>query len=163
MNSRALPVFAILLLAAAAARADHWTAVASTGTVDESAAGIFEMTGPSLGYLGGSPSLNRITARYNVTNTAGQELPPWTTLELGYFDAAPGSSVNARLVRVKPCTGTETTLCTAFSVDSPSPTCVTCTIPTGTLDFANYLYYVEVSITRNSTTQRPQAITLRVY
>lgn len=157
-----------------------WTAVASTGTVDESSLGIFAF-GPPLpgypanvstaGYLPGTASLAPITLRYNVTNTfdnnANPNQPGWQILELT-STAPQGTDVRATLYRVRPCTGEQERICTAINLNQPSPTnCVRCQFPTtlGPIDFGVYQYYVEV-ILRRSTPEpltSPAAHGLRIY
>lgn len=141
-----------------------WTAVASTGTIDESALGIFSFGTTNLGYLGTSPSMAPIVARYNVTNLAGGGMnPPWNTLELGYLDTNTGGQVTATLFRVNPCTGSRVALCTVTSVDNPTgPTCRSCSFTAG-VNFQAFLYYVEVTITRLTPSASPQANTLRIF
>ena len=69
-----------------------WTAVGSTGAVDEMSLGIFGTSGPNLGFRGGQGA--QIVARYNVTNTYDNNgiptMPGWKTLELG--STTPGNS-----------------------------------------------------------------------
>lgn len=156
---------ALLFLASLplAAQTGTWTAVASTGALDESAAGAYAVGGAVLGHTGGS--LTTLVARYNVTNTYGggsDDTPPWTRFELGYFDNSASGQVTARLYRVDPCTGAPLLICTVPSVDSTTPDCDTCTITAG-FDFSQYLYYVEVTISRTSSAATPTARTLRIY
>ena len=168
-----------------------WTAVASTGTVDESAfvggAPIFAF-GPQLfpaalyppsvtgaGYNPASASLSRIILRYNVTNTfetgpLGPTRPPWQFLELG-STAPQGSAVTATLFRVRPCNGAQAIICSVTNTNqalppppNPPGICKICQFTMGTIDFANELYYVEVVLSRNATTvPSPAAHTLRIF
>jgi len=165
---RALIVLAVAGIALAglplAAQTGTWTAVASTGVVDESAAGIYAFGSTNLGYNAGG-SVAPIVARYDVTNTFGGGLtdaPPWTRLELGYFDSSTLSQVRADLFRVDRCTGTQVLLCTVTSVDATAPTCGVCGITAG-FNFANFLYYVQVTVSRTSANVSPQAFTLRIF
>jgi hypothetical protein len=147
-----------------AAQTGMWTAVASTGVVDESATGIYAFGSTNLGY-NGAGSLATIVARYNVTNTLGggvSDNPGWTLLELGYFDNSPMSSVSATLFRVNPCTGAQALVCTVTSFDNAAATCNFCQFPPTTFNFAANLYYVEVKIGRSVNTVFPQALTLRI-
>lgn len=140
-----------------------WTAVASSGDIDETALGIFSVNGSSLQHRGAS--LTTIVSRYNVTNTFGgglTDLPPWSTLELGSFDSSPLGGVRAILYQVDPCSGNLVALCGVGSVDATAPTCQKCSF-TQQIDFSRYLYYVEVSIFRNDGTVFPSARTLRIY
>src|SRR3954454_18436552 len=91
-------VLALTLALPAAAQINPvWTAVASTGAIDESSAAIYAVNGATLGYLTGSPSLAKVVARYNVTNLDGTNNPLWSNLQLGFFDNSPASSVTATL------------------------------------------------------------------
>lgn len=149
-----------------------WTAVASTGTVDEAnytpvnfAFGGGPPGLPSLGFLGGAVQ-PPVVARYNVTNLAGFGNPPWTTLELGAIDTSPaaGNNVTARLIQVKPCSGLQVVLCTVVSLDNPAGNgvCKTCNF-TASIDFTQFLYYVEVTVSRTSNANNEQALTLRIF
>jgi hypothetical protein len=165
-----------------------WTAVASTGTVDESAfAGgmpIFAFGPPlppypptvtSVGYNPASNSLARIILRYNVTNTyetgpLGKNQPLWKVLELG-STAPPGSSVTATLFRVNPCNGEQERVCVVTNSNQPWPPttnspgiCLRCDFPVGSIDFEKALYYVEVMLSRAQIGgPSPAAHTLRIY
>jgi len=165
---RALILCAVAAVALAglplAAQTGTWTAVASTGVVDESAAGIYAFGSTNLGY-NGAGSVAPIVARYNVTNTFGggvSDTPAWNTLELGYFDASTLSTVRADLFRVDPCNGSQVLLCTVTSADFTAPTCGKCSFTAG-INFANFLYYVQVTVSRTSTAVSPQAFTLRIF
>ena len=141
-----------------------WTAVGSTGTVDEASLGFFGTAGPNLGFRGANGAL--IVARYNVTNTydnnAIPTAPGWATLELG--STTPGASVVlARLWQVDPCTGQQVQLCQAINnTDNAIPHCVTCTFAVP-IDFAQFVYYVEVDLQRNNMNQFPSVFSLRIY
>jgi hypothetical protein len=167
---KALIFFAVAAVAVSvtglplAAQTGTWTAVASTGVVDESATGIYAFGSTNLGY-NGAGSVAPIVARYNVTNTLGggvSDTPPWTLLELGFFDNNAGSAVSATLFRVNPCTGVPTAICTASSFDSAASTCNFCQFPPTTFNFAAALYYIELRISRNAVALNPQALTLRL-
>jgi hypothetical protein len=150
-----------LLAAPVASFAFHWTSLCSAGaTIDEDDVGLFQFNNGSLFFESGATGT--ILARYNVTNTTGDETPPYTTLELGYFDDGAGS-VQASLYEIDPCTGALVTVCSVTSTDSPTATCTTCTFPNTTFDFGTDLYYVRVIVTRTSTAVNPQAHTLRIY
>lgn len=150
-----------------------WTAVASTGAVDESAQSIFAFTDACVEY---KPALTApgvtgpIEVHYNVVNTFDNRNPPtvpgWTTFELG--SAAPaGSAVEAILFKVERCTGKQTELCrvrnTSPAGASLGAICKTCTFAAASLDFANNLYYAKVTLTRTTPNALPRACTLRVF
>ncbi|HEX3530095.1 MAG TPA: hypothetical protein VH988_23795 [Thermoanaerobaculia bacterium] len=161
-----LAVAAVLLTALPlAAQTGTWTAVASTGVVDESAVGIYAFGTTDLGYLAGSPSVAPIVARYNVTNTLGggvSDMPPWTILELGSINPSVSSSVTATLFQVDPCTGAQVPLCTVTSGLSTTGVCKTCQFAPN-INFASKLYYVQVTIARSSAGLQPRALTLRIH
>ncbi|HSG40099.1 MAG TPA: hypothetical protein VLE27_10720, partial [Thermoanaerobaculia bacterium] len=77
-------VFLFLAALPLSAQTGTWTAVGSTGIIDEASLGIFQFGTTNLTYNAGG-SLSPIIARYNVTNTwgASDDTPPWTTLEMG--------------------------------------------------------------------------------
>lgn len=152
-----------LLPLSLSAQTGTWTAVASTGAIDEASLGAYSTNGSFLQHAAGA--LAPVVARYNVTNTFGgglTDLPPWNTLELGYFDNAAGSTVTAVLFRVDPCTGTRVALCSIVSADSAVATCEKCMF-TQQINFANFLYYVEVTVQRNAANLTPSARTLRIF
>ena len=141
-----------------------WTAVGSTGVVDETSLGLYGTSGPNLGFRGANGNL--IVARYNVTNTYDNNpiptAPGWTKLELG--STTPGNSVvTARLWQVDPCTGQQVQLCQATNnTDNAIPHCVTCTFAVP-IDFALFVYYVEVDIQRPNGMVAPSMFALRIF
>jgi hypothetical protein len=149
-----------------------WTAVGSTGAVDESALNIFAFTDACVGYRPATTGAvtGAIEIRYNVTNTYDNRTPPtipgWTTLELGSM-VTTGSQVEAILYKVEKCTGNQSEVCRARNTPSPLPTpapvCKTCTFAANALDFANNLYYVKMTITRTTPNAQPRGCTLRIF
>lgn len=148
-----------------------WTALASTGAVDEISIPHFIFgigigaTPSAFGFNPASASL-RLQARYNVTNTydnnANPNVPGWTTLELGA--EAPGTStVTAFLYRIERCSAKFTTLCSVTVTNQAAPGCKVCSFPAGSVDFTQFLYLVDVRITRPNAQTRPYAHTLRIY
>jgi hypothetical protein len=163
---RALLSFAVAILFLAAlplsAQTGTWTAVASTGVVDNSAVGIYSFGTTDLTYL--TNSVRSIIARYNVTNTWGvTDTPPWSILEMGYLDPSTATSVQADLYQVEPCTGKQTLLCSVTSVDSTTPTCGKCEFHP-VFNFGTNLYYVQVTLTHAvATAPSPSLFTLRIF
>jgi len=145
-----------------AAQTGTWTAVASTGMVDNSSLSSFSNT--TVGFQHATGALGTIYARFNVTNTYGIDTPPWNTLDLGYYDNQPTGYVTALLFQVDPCTGVATILCTKTSVDlgTNGAGCVSCTF-TQQIDFSKYNYVVEVQVNRSATTAIPIARSLRIH
>jgi hypothetical protein len=138
-----------------------WTTVGSTGTVDEGTPQ-HDFANYSIGMSGLSTLL---TVRYNVTNTfhgsANPNLPGWQRLEMASF-APPGTSVTAQLYEVKSCSPSQLLICTAKNVSNNNP-CATCLInPNNPINFANNLYYVEVTMQRPGPNTLPRLFTLRL-
>ncbi|MFY9621287.1 MAG: hypothetical protein WAM70_02600 [Pyrinomonadaceae bacterium] len=140
-----------------------WTAVGSTGVVDEATFKNFAFGTTDIGFAAGATG-TVVVARYNVTNTfdnnANPNKPGWTTLEMG-SNAPLNTIIEARLYQVKTCDQQQTLICTARNRSMDNP-CAKCTIQ-GTIDFTNNLYYVEVTLNRNSpNNQAPRMYTLRL-
>lgn len=197
LNPTSIGLLAILLLAASSNRVANvgvanaaqeqshasamqiirpWTAVASTGAVDEASLNSYAfgtMLPTDFGFRPNVAAL-MVIARYNVTNTfdnnANPNIPNWHTLELG--GVAPlGSTVTAALFQVERCSGriipppggpANAPLCTAVMANIPAPSCRSCQFA-GPVDFATFLYFVEVRITRPSPNLQPRAFTLRIF
>jgi hypothetical protein len=165
----------------------RWTAVASTGTVDEDSLHLFDF-GSEAGISRAtfkSFSKDDLVIRYNVTNTFDNSgipnIPGWTIFELGY-SVTPGWQVVAKLIRVRRCDGLEEVIC---NVKSPMitggrvPICDTCKADSkGPIDFTDFLYYVELTMGEHGChdepgcdpacldphpTLWPEAYTLRIY
>jgi len=160
---------ALALLAAPAASFGQgpngvWTSVASSGaTIDESDLRIYAVDGPDLFFA--PNKAGTINARYNVVNTSnafGTQTPAWTTLEMGYTDAAAAGSVTAFLWEVDPCTGARVLLCSVTSLDNGTA-CNFCQFPNNSFNFLTNLYFVGVEVTRSSEAANPILHTLRIY
>ena len=141
-----------------------WTAVGSTGVVDEASLNTFAFGTTEIGFKPGATS-TKIVARYNVTNTfdnnANPNKPGWTTMEMG-SNAPINTIVRAQLFEVKACDQSRVLLCTDDNRSSDHP-CAKCTI-NGTIDFTSHLYYVEVTLDRISTSNSPPSMyTLRIF
>lgn len=145
-----------------AAQNGTWTAVASTGAIDDASLAAYSVGTVGLQHQPGF--LTAVIARYNVTNTFGggiDDTPPWNTLELGYFDNSNLGQVTATLIQVDPCTGVTTILCSKTSLDNGA-NCVSCLF-TQPIDFNRFNYVVEVVVSRSSANVTPIARTLRLH
>jgi hypothetical protein len=141
-----------------------WTAVGSTGVVDEASLTSYAMGNADIGFKPNAPS-NTIVARYNVTNTfdnnANPNQPGWHTLEMGSSGAL-NVIIQARLFELKACSAEPKLLCTAVN-RSNTNTCARCTF-NGPIDFTSNLYYVEVTLDRSAAPAAfPRVFTLRVF
>ncbi|MBL8150132.1 MAG: hypothetical protein JNN15_09420 [Blastocatellia bacterium] len=143
-----------------------WTAVASTGAIDDQSLTLFAFDAANLGF---KPKVaGTIVARYNVTNTCSHPdhtmIPGWTILEMG-STAPMNSVVMAQFYRVDKCTGKQTVLCTVANRSNPNKPgeCLCCSFPKEAVDFSKALYYVEVTLYSSGPTVKPLLHTLRIY
>jgi hypothetical protein len=141
-----------------------WTAVGSSGVVDESSLNVFAFGTADIAFRAGATA-TVVVARYNVTNTfdnnANPNRPGWTTLEMG-SNAPINTIIEAKLFEIKACGTDPVLLCTARNRSNDTP-CAKCTI-NSTIDFTNKLYFVEVTLNRNSANNAsPRMFTLRVF
>jgi hypothetical protein len=149
----------------ALAQTHDWTSIGGVGILDPKA-GSFKstFTGPTLRF--NSISTGDIIARYPVTNTYGSgtsKTPPWTTLWATFTDNSALGSVTTRLYQVDKCSANETLICTITSSNgSSSPQCASCNFSSSTFDFANNTYWVEVTMSRSSTTAAEEIHSLAV-
>ena len=152
-----IPLFALaalLVALPAAAQTYDWSSIGSTGVPDYPSTYKFTTAGPTLKFA--SFQTGTVLLRYPVTNTYGSatsKTPGWTTLLATFTDDSSSGSVQVRFVKVNKCDNTETQLCSITSTDGTStPVCDTCTFSSTDVDFANYYYYIEVTLTRSVTT-----------
>lgn len=141
-----------------------WTAVGSTGVVDEASTNFYAFGAADIGFRAGSPG-TIVVARYNVTNTfdnnANPNFPGWTTLEMG-SNAPINTIIEARLFQIKTCDTQPQLLCIARNRSNDFP-CARCAIPQP-IDFTGSLYYVEVVLDRtNAAASFPRMFTLRLF
>ncbi len=155
-----LALAAVALLAAPVPSfAHHWTSVCSTGAIDDADLNQYAVGTASLSFFSGVTGT--ITARYNVTNTSQNvNIPPWTTLQMGYLDNSASSAITATLYQVSRCTGTVTSIASVTSTDSASIHCSSDTFPANTINFGVNNYVIVVVMTRSVTTVFPAAYTL---
>lgn len=149
-----------LLMAPIAAQAQPWTGAGGAGVVDESALGIYQADEATIRYNTSGSTLP-IQVYYNVTDTTGTGNPPWTTLELRYYDIYPDSYVGAQLIRL--ANGTKSTLINCTSFDSTTGT-VLCPLGSRTIDFnSGNIYAIVITISRSSTSSTPIFRGVRLY
>lgn len=149
-----------MLAIVSGAQAQMYTEIGGTGTVT-SGGFAYNVTGSAI-IINGSGNETRIV--YNVTNPRDISSPSWTTLEILAVDGGSFSTTNARLVRVPRTTGSpESTLCSLISGPGTTPMTYSCTFSSSLIDFANYYYYVRVSLLRNSLSEFPAIYGVRVY
>ena len=147
-------IFIALLLTAAPLFAQTYDGSAVGATAVTAPNGLFltTATGPTIKFR--SFSTGTVVMRYNVTNTYGSgtsKTPPWTTLWSSFTDDSSLASVTVKLFQVDKCSNTETQICSITSTDGSLPQCDSCAFASNTFDFANNSYYVEVTLSRSST------------
>jgi hypothetical protein len=141
-----------------------WTAIGSTGIVDETSANAYAFGTADIGFRAGTPA-TLLVARYNVTNTFDNNpdpnFPGWTTLEMG-SNAPINTMIEARLFELKTCSTQPQLLCIARNRSNDFP-CARCAIPQP-VDFTSNLYYVEVVLDRTAAAASlPRMFTLRIF
>lgn len=153
--------FALAALLAAlpvAAQTYDWSSTGSTGIYDYPSMYKYTTTGPTVKFA--NFQSGTVLFRYPVTNTYGSStstIPGWTTLHSTFTDDGSNASVTTKLFRVDKCDYSETQLCSISSSDGAnSPVCDTCNFNSTDIDFANYYYYVEVTLTRSTTSANAQ-------
>jgi hypothetical protein len=156
--TRFLAFAALLAALPAAAQTLDWSSTGSTGVFDYPSTYKFTTTGPTVKFI--SIQTGTILFRYPVTNTFGSSsstIPGWTTLHATFTDDSSNGSVTTKLFRVDKCDFTETQLCSITSTDGANtPVCDSCTFNSTDVDFANYYYYVEVTLARTATSANAQ-------
>ena len=148
---------------AAGSQAQMYSQIGSTGTVISG--GFFYNVQGNAIFKDGGETETRIV--YNVTNPRDLSgSPAWTTLQILAVDGGPFSTAGARLIRIPRTTGSPaSTLCNVISGpgDSTVPMVYSCTFSSSLIDFANYYYYVSVSLARFSSSEFPAIYGIRVF
>jgi hypothetical protein len=141
-----------------------WTAVGSTGAVDDGSLQNFGFFEPFASYRPGSMSVDPLVFRYNVTNPGHDTpVPGWMNLYLSSWVQAAGSAVGATLIRVDRCTGEVTPICTTVNSQiTEKPICTWCSFAATDINFDEYLYYVRVQLDRADQPDPPRAYSVRL-
>ena len=156
-----LAMIAAVLIAPAAVGAQPWIGAPGAGGMDEQSLGIYRADTGLLGY--NTSSTAAIVTRYTVTDTSGTGTPPWTTLELQYFDNSPNSVVSAYLYRYT-ATGPLNVVTSCTSTDAPAITSLACSLMGHSVNFnAGNIYTLVVTISRTSTSVTPYFTGVRIY
>jgi hypothetical protein len=155
---RFLALAALLVALPLSAQTYDWSSTGSTGNFDYVSTYKYSTTGPTVKF--GPFQSGPISFRYPVTNTystGSGSIPGWTTLHATFTDDSASGSVTITLYRVNKCDFSETQLCSITSSDGANaPVCDTCTFNSTDIDFANYYYYVLVTLSRSNTTANEQ-------
>ena len=108
---------ALTLLFPFAASAVDWTAVGSTGAMDEGSLAVYATNDAALFFASGTTG--NIISYFNVVNNSGTDTPPWTTLDLTSKDGSANGNVTAVLYRVPKCSGSAIAVRSALAVGRP--------------------------------------------
>lgn len=145
---------ALFLFAAVPASAQYWGVPGSVGIIDEGSTSLYEFTGAALKFRSGQTGT--IVARYPITSNVSSN-PAWTTLAIAYSN--PGLTV--RVIELSHCLGFEDEIASTTITSGDPNSCAGLNI-SHTWDFANYSYYVEVSLTRSTTSGDPRLLHLNL-
>jgi len=144
------PLLAILLFTAIPALADTWGTAGSTGFIDESSTSLYEVNDATLRFKSGQTGT--IVARYPIHGSA-LDNPLWQTLVFTYG----GPGVSVKLVSVLSCGGGTETLATwGPSESNSSSVCQNIDVSGVFWDTYGISYYLEVTLTRSTTSTNPQ-------
>jgi hypothetical protein len=149
---------ALLMAHPAAAQSYDWSNTGSTGNFLNNSFFNATATGPTLKFK--SVFTGTIVKRYLVTNTFGSStssIPGWTTLRAAFTDDSANGSVVIKLFKIAKCDNTETQLCEIDSSDASGVQCESCALASSSdVDFANFSYWVEVTLSRTATSANEQ-------
>lgn len=156
---------AALLAVSSSAGAQVWTAVASTGAIEDASLGNYFAGAASLAFRSGATGT--VGANFNVTNPKDtSSSPSWTTLEFTARNpgGSPATFAQAVLYRVPRGSGSVAgSLCIALAPATGAISTTTCTFSSSLVDFTNYYYFVRVLLSRDSTASTVAAYEIRVF
>lgn len=141
---------ALLILSAVPASAQFWSVPGSVGVIDEASSSLYEFSNTTLKFKSGQTGT--IVARYPIYSPVSAN-PGWVNLGIGY--SGPGVTVkiysSPHCLQFQstegtfgPSTTTESNVCDPLSTSSIS------------WDFESNSYWVEVTLTRSTTSTNPQ-------
>jgi len=144
-----LAAAALFLLASLPASAQLWGQAGSTGIIDEASAALYEFSGPTLRFKAGA--VGTIVARYPIESDISN--PGWASMSISY--AGPG--VTVRVLEVNQCSAAEVLVTSFNNPNSPEVTiCIGHIFGGWPWNFAQHVYYLEVTLTRATTATNPQ-------
>lgn len=155
--------FTAMLAISSSAGAQMWTAVASTGAIEDTSLGTYYAASSSLAFRAGATGT--VGALYNVTNPKDSGSPAWTTMEFTAKNpgGSPATFAQAVLYRVPRGTASgASSVCIAIAPVSGPATTTPCWLSSA-MDFANYRYFVRVLLGRDSTANIVSAFEIRIY
>lgn len=154
---------AALLAVSSQASAQMWTAVASTGAVEDSSLATYYAASSSLAFRAGATGT--VAANYNVTNPKDVGNPAWTTMEFTARNPGGSPATFAQAILYRAPRGTSSSassVCIAIAPVAIVST-TTCTFSSSMIDFNNYRYFVRVLLGRDSTATVVAAYEIRIF
>jgi hypothetical protein len=139
---------ALCIFSAVPASAQSWGQPGSTGIVDEASLTLYEVNNATLKFK--STQTGTIVARYPLGGVSVAE-PDWSEWELSYS----GPGVSAKLMKVYACGGYVEQVA-SFGPTTIDNTCDGVDVSSVYWDIEYNSYYVEVTLTRSSTSTNPQ-------
>jgi hypothetical protein len=152
----------------ASAQVDPWTAVGTTGTVDEEDLSIVDMVGTATVQVKSTAPLpSTVDIRYNIVAVEGVFSPSeGISMQVRFRDNGTGGRVVARLRQISFSTGAITTLLVLDSDTFPASngfqTRSVSTCGGNVFNFLNNAYYIDLTITKFNTTGAPALQLLQV-
>ena len=140
---------ALFLFMAVPASAQYWGVPGSAGDIDDASQSLFDTDGPTLKFKTGQTGT--IIARYPVYSPVSAN-PGWTDVAVNYT----GAGVSVKLIGLLYCNKFTSQIASETLNAGESNSCEGLSIPANTLDFSQWTYYVEVTLTRGSTSTDPQ-------
>lgn len=144
-----LAAAALFIVLALPASAQYWGVPGSAGDIDDASQSLFDTDGPTLKFKTGQTGT--IVARYPVYSPVSAN-PGWTDVAVNYT----GSGISVKLIALVYCNKFTNIISSETLPSGESNTCEGVSIPSGTLDFSQETYYVEVTLTRGTTATDPQ-------
>ena len=142
-------LLSLFLFLAMPASAQYWGVPGSAGDIDDASQSLFDTDGPTLKFKTGQTGT--IVARYPVYSPVSSN-PGWTDVAVNYS----GAGVSVKLIGLLYCNKfTSQVASEALNTADPN-SCEGVAIPANTLDFSQWTYYVEVTLTRGTTATDPQ-------
>jgi hypothetical protein len=155
--------FVALLAVSSRAGAQVWTAVASTGAIEDASQSTYYAAASSLAFRAGATGT--VGALYNVTNPMDSGNPSWTTMEFTAKNPGGSAAIYAQAILYRVPRGTSSSassICIASAPVSASTTTTSCTLSSAP-DFSNYRYFVRVVLGRDTTAAVVAAYEIRIY
>ena len=157
LSTFATMLFGGLMLVSTAAQAQTWSSAASVCQPGIDSVGLYTYNVAIFEFSGSNTGV--IKTRCSVTNPLDSGTPSWKTLVVGYQDpdgTGVNYQVNAELNRVSKSTGTSYVIKVFDSSSFPITTATARSVSfTHTFDFANFAYFVTLSVTRGDANQNP--------